>query len=63
MFLKHAPFHCDHLPKGERIACAKFKEAVSKWFRLSAYVFLEVQKTESPARAVPGNKFSGVYRR
>lgn len=63
VFRTLALFHCDHLPKGERIDCAKFKEAVSKWFRLSAYVFLEVQKTESPARAVPGNKFSGVCRR
>lgn len=34
----------------------KFKEAVNKWFRLSAYVFLEVQKTVAPARVVPGNK-------
>lgn len=63
MFLKLTLFHCDHLPNGERIACAEFKEAVSKWFRLRAYVFLEVQKTESPARAVPGNKFSAVYSR
>lgn len=60
---KLALFHCEHLPKGERIACAKFKEAVSEWLRLSANVFLEVPKTETPARAVLGNKLSGVYRR
>lgn len=60
---KLALFRCEHLPKGERIACAKFKEAVSEWLRLSAYVFLEVPKTETSARAVLGNKLSGVYRR
>lgn len=26
----HPKTHCDHLPNGERIACAEFKEAVSK---------------------------------
>lgn len=41
-FPKTRPVPLDHLPKGERISCAKFKEAASKWFRLSADVFLEV---------------------
>lgn len=63
VFLEPSLFHYDHLPRGDRIACAKFKEAVSKWFRLNASVFLEVQKTETVARAVPGNKLSGVYSR
>lgn len=48
---------------GERAARAKFKDAVSKQFRLNVCVFSEVQKTDTAARAVPGNKLSGVHRR
>lgn len=51
------------LPKGDGLACATFKEAASKWFRLSANVLSEAQKTGTPARAVPGNTLSGVCRR
>jgi hypothetical protein len=41
----------------------EFKEALSKWFGLSADDLLEVQKTVAPARVGLGNKLFGVYKR
>lgn len=41
----------------------EFKEALSKWFGLSADALLEVQKAAAPARVGLSNKLFGVYRR
>lgn len=41
----------------------EFKEALSKWFGLSADALSEVQKAAAPARVGLSNKLFGVYRR